>query len=47
MIVKRAIAHSSVVGGGGAIELELSRFDMLPTPQILSSFNTNIVIGVE
>lgn len=26
MIVKRALAHSSVVGGGGAIELELSRF---------------------
>jgi T-complex protein 1 subunit eta len=26
MIVKRAIQHSAVVGGGGAIEMELSRF---------------------
>jgi len=26
MIVKRALTHSAVVGGGGAIEMELSRF---------------------
>jgi T-complex protein 1 subunit eta len=26
MIVKRAVTHSSVVGGGGAIEMELSRY---------------------
>lgn len=26
MIVKRAVTHSSVVGGGGAIEMELSKY---------------------